>query len=155
MGTEQNPAKSLQAAIHDRLTKWLEAHDRSINWLAGQIGMAQTTLNGQFQRKSFSVEALDGAARAMGKSLEWVVRGAESPAADVAGRGGEGLGEQERALLIRLLEKALTPMEMALEELREGRKELSDHARRIIAQNISGVGTESEEDPGRGVANHK
>lgn len=69
----------IHEGIRDRLLALLDRPDRSVNWLAHQIGVTQSTLATQIYRTRFSVDTLAPIARVLGVSLDWLITGRGEP----------------------------------------------------------------------------
>ena len=78
--SEREPGNPLHEGVYERLTGWLDRERRTIRWLAIAADVPYTTLNSQFQRRSFSLDVVDAAARVLGVSVEWLLRGDVEPA---------------------------------------------------------------------------
>ena len=78
--SERDNVNPLHNGVYERLTGWLDRERRTIRWLAIAADVPYTTLNSQFQRRSFSLDVVDAAARVLGVSVEWLLRGDVEPA---------------------------------------------------------------------------
>lgn len=68
-------SNELQTGISRRLKQEMKRRGLSQNQMAQQTGVPQPTVNGQFRRKSFSVEFLAGAAKVLGVNPGWLMTG--------------------------------------------------------------------------------
>lgn len=69
---------SLQTALVQRLTDELGKRGRSVNWLAGEIGMYQSTLSRQIANEAVTVETVIGAAKALRVDAGWLLTGGDN-----------------------------------------------------------------------------
>lgn len=65
--------KNIQEGVVERLTKALAERRRSQNWLAAEIGVAQSTLNRQVKDGSLPLETVVSAARVLDVPLTWLL----------------------------------------------------------------------------------
>ena len=100
-----DPVDPLHEGVHQRLVELLEKERRSVRWLAHEMGMPYTTFIGQHNKRAYSLDAVAGAARALGVAVDWLLHGEQS---GVIGRtlrpvSGAEL-ERLRGLLVSALE---------------------------------------------------
>ena len=111
--SERNPVNPLHEGIYQRVSDWLEKHDRTVRWLAGRCRIPYTTLNSQMKRRSFSLETVDALTRALGVSMAWLLYGDEPEQGGVAPVGGRRMDEL-RDFLVGALE-IIAPETLAAE----------------------------------------
>jgi hypothetical protein len=68
-----------QPAVAERLTQALALRRRSQNWLAGEIRVAQSTLNRQIKENTLALETVVLAADALGVDVRWLLSGQGAP----------------------------------------------------------------------------
>lgn len=86
-----------EGSVAQRLADTLRRVGRSQNWLAGQVGIPQSTLNRQMKDGTLSAETVARAARALGADVGWLLTGDAEPGEAAQPGGGREAPATDRA----------------------------------------------------------
>lgn len=107
-GKQPFDVAAFQDGVAKRLTALLKARGKSVNWLAGELGMVQSTVARQFKGKALALPVVVGAAYLLDVPVETILfeqnRRTEKPAPSNREQATvEPVGETERIGILRLL----------------------------------------------------